>query len=96
VVECRIDKVLTPAMARHVRFMLQSHANINGSSLDDLLEFVENNQSTLEYKDLQITTKRGWMILGWERTTITFYGGKRYNLGGYHLGSTLEVEDFIR
>ena len=93
-VECRIDKLLTPAMARHIKSMLQSHANINRDALADMLEFVENNQSMLEYKDLQVTTRRGWLVLKWGEATITFYGGKRYNLCGYHLGSALEIEDF--
>ena len=94
-VECRIDKLLTPAMARHIKSMLQSHPHMHEGALADMLEFVENNQSMLEYKDLQVTTRRGWLVLKWERTTITFYGGRRYNLCGYHLGSALEVKDFI-
>src|SRR5687767_12098850 len=95
-VEGEIDKLLPPAMARSLKWMLKKHADMNMGSLVDMLEFVEGNPQVARATDLWVQSSHGLLTLRWQQMSITFYGGRGYNVCGCYIGRHLEVSDYTQ
>ena len=92
--EDEIDRLLPPSMAIYIKWVLRAHSNVHIESLTDLLEFAEHNPHLLQFPDVRIRYRRGWIDVTWGQMHVTFYGGRRYNVCGFHFGTPLHVADF--